>query len=45
VAAPGHDAIHDVDSGADAEGGVSGTRGQDDDGALGGAARRVHTAL
>src|SRR5487761_1978147 len=39
LAAFGHDAIYDVDSGANSAGGVSRARGQDDDGAVGGGRR------
>jgi len=45
VAALGHDTIHDLDSGAHPAGGVSGTRGQDEAGALGGALGTVHAAF
>src|ERR1039458_5940937 len=38
LAAPGHDAVHHIDSGADAAFGLPGARGQDDGGAVGRAA-------
>ena len=45
VAALGHDAIHHVDPGADTTGELPGAWGQDDDRAVGGPARTVHSAL
>ena len=45
VASFGHDAIHHGDPGPDAASELSGARGEDDGGALGGAARTVHFAF